>query len=322
MATQATGANATLIMSPKESTYGTTPADTTSSVALPFVSNSLKAEQKVIKPNTITSSRQTKMPTLGNKSAGGSVVVPLGLASIGYWLRMAMAAPTTSGGPTYTHVFKAASTVDSWCLEKGFTDLDTDEFELFKGCKVNKLSFSFDQSSDNPLTATADVIAATSAWSTSSIDSSPTALSDTTLAIGDLALTEGGSSIATVQSLTMEYSNNLDESIFCIGGGGVRGGLPVGLVSVSGKIKAMFDGMTLLNKAINGTETAIVATLTNGSYSLALDVGECKYSRMSPVVETTGGIWVELDYEGYYDNDADASILKATLINATATYPS
>src|SRR5574343_324080 len=314
MATQATGANAPLIMSPKEATYGTTPADTTSSIALPFVSNSLKAEQKVIRPNTITSGRMTRMPTLGNKSAAGSIVVPLGLTSIGYWLRMAMAAPTTSGGPTYTHVFKTASTVDSWCLEKGFTDLDTDEFELFKGCKVNKLAFSFDQSSDAPLTATADIIAATSAWSTSSIDSSPTALSDTTLSIGQLAITEGGSSIATVQSLSIEYSNNLDESIYCIGGGGVRGGLPVGLASVSGKIKAIFDSMTLLNKALNSTESAIVATLTSGSYSLALDIGELKYSMMSPAIETTGGLWVELDYEGFYDNDADASILMATLV--------
>jgi hypothetical protein len=91
---------------------------------------------------------------------------------------------------------------------------------------------------------------------------------------------------------------------------------------VAGSITTLFENTTLLTKALNSTETAIVATLTSGSYSLALDIGELIYGYKSPGISGPQGILVSLDFTGYYDNDSDVSAIKATLINNTATYPS
>ena len=124
-----------------------------------------------------------------------------------------------------------------------------------------------------------------------------------------------------MQEVEITISNELDTNTYVIGGNGIRGSLPEGVVTVTGRIKAMFENATLYNKAINGTESSLVLTFTSGTHSLTIAVDELYYQRQGPAIETSGGIWLDLPFTGFYGNDADASGIMVTLVNAQATYP-
>ena len=197
---QARGSNAVFIGGIKETTYATTPGSP-EGVVLPIITSSLSATQGSSVSNVIRGRRDAVKPSRGNYDVAGSVVVPVDLAGIGYWLQKLMGDASTTGSSPYSHVFTVGDTIDSWVMEHGFSDVS--QFELFNGCKVNSLAFSFDAGSDAELTVTAEVVGAKSTLSTSPVDASPTENTLSRLEIGDLSLTEGGSSIASVTAVDL-----------------------------------------------------------------------------------------------------------------------
>ena len=92
-------------------------------------------------------------------------------------------------------------------------------------------------------------------------------------------------------------------------------------MKVSGRVKALFESATLYNKAVNRTESALKLKFTSGTHSLEFSVEELFYQRNAPGIETPGGIYVDMPFEGFYSNGASASCIKVTLINGKATYP-
>jgi len=153
-----------------------------------------------------------------------------------------------------------------------------------------------------------------------SYDSTPTTILLNRISNFQAAIEEGGSSIAIVTKGEIELSNDLDGSLYCVGASGVRGDILEGVAKVSGTLTVLFQNLTMLNKAINGTESSLKITWTNGASSLALFVPEMIYERTSAVVKTKGGLTLDLKFEGYLNDGADATALKATLINTTASY--
>lgn len=216
----------------------------------------------------------------------------------------------------YTHVFKVGTSLYSYVMDQGYTDISV--YELFNGVKAASLGMTC--GGDQELVANIQLVGAKETVGGTALDSSPTELSFTRFNNFHGAITEGGSSIATVQELEISISNNLDTSCHVIGDGGILGSLPEGTIGVTGRLKAMFESTTLYNKAVNGTESAIVLTFTNGVYSLAFNMGELNYQRKSPGIPTAGGIWIDLPFSAYYDDDSDASTIMCTLVNDYATY--
>lgn len=145
------------------------------------------------------------------------------------------------------------------------------------------------------------------------------------LSIG--AIQEGGSDIAIVTAVdNIKIENNLDGSVYCLGGGGVRKELPEGKVKVSGSITAMFDSMALYNKALRFTESSLMLKWMHGTgvgsagnESLQIDIPELVYSKETPIVDGDKGLLYKGPFEAYYDNHADASAIKCTLKNTEAT---
>jgi len=136
----------------------------------------------------------------------------------------------------------------------------------------------------------------------------------------NLTMEEGGSSIANLKSCSLTFSNNIDTSQFVIGSAGEVGALPAGVASVTGSITALFENDVLLTKAENHTESDLDLIWTSGSYSLTLQVPELVYSPSSPTVSGPAGVEATLNFQAYYANHADATILKATLVNTTEDY--
>ena len=299
-----------------ESTFGTTPASPVGK-KMPINKASLSGKQNMIDSATITGRRDPVAPAFGNIDVGGNLVVPLTVRDFGYWLKACFGAPTTTGTDApYSHVFKVGDTMPSMVIEQGFTDVG--QYFLYNGCMVSKLGMAF--GGDGELTASLDILGAKETLASSSFDSTMDTMVFDRFANFQAAVLEGGSSIAICTEVSIDVDFGLDGDTYCIGGQGFRSAIAPGLLNVSGKIKAMFQNATLLNKAINGTESSLKVTLTNGAHSLEIFVPELVYERAAPPIDGPKGVYVELPFKGYYQNSSDASVIKATLVNDVATY--
>jgi len=301
-----------------ETTYGSDPGSV-AGIKMPFNTFSFKADRNLIEPATIRGIRDPAMPAHGNLNVSGPAVIPIDQIAIGYWLKALLGAPDTTGTGPYTHVFStgdACSELPSMVIDLGFTDIA--KYLKFNGVKID--GFSITAGGDGELTANLDLIGANETSGTSAYDSDPTELTFSRFNNFQASLEEGGSEIAIVQEVTINIRNNLDTTGYYIGGNGIRGVLPAGLCLVDGSIKAFFEDLTLYNKAVNTTESSLKLVFTSGSYSLTFLLNELNYRRGGPVVETPGGIYVELPFYAYYQDHADATVVKITLINSHASY--
>jgi len=255
--------------------------------------------------------------TTGALSAVSLLTAPTSGTNIGATGFMKGTAGTiVAGVALYQHVFEVGDTQPSLFIEQGFTDVL--QYFLYNGCKVSKAGFSF--GGDGELTASIDVMGMKETLSTSSVDATPTEVSFDRFANFQATIKEGGAEIGICTEASLDIDLGLDGDTYCIGGNGFRSAVAEGLLKVSGKIKSMFQDATLLNKAINGTESSLQITLTNGNFILDLLVQELVYERATPELSGPKGIFVELPFQAYFDNGAGGSVVTATLTNDVASY--
>lgn len=167
----------------------------------------------------------------------------------------------------------------------------------------------------------------TSTLGYASIDASYTAPGHTPFDGFEVAvIQDGGSDIAYLTAVDLSIENNLDGGNYVLGGGGIRRSLPEGKVKVSGTITALFESMALYQKALRKTETSLKLTYkhgtgagTDGNESLEIFVPELVIAKETPIIEGPQGILYRGPFEAYYNNGADASSIKITLLNAEAS---
>lgn len=321
--TQAKGASAQVMLI-EEATWGTTPA-TPAGYVLPVsgIGGDWFSRNLIDNP-TLRANRNPSAPVRGNTAVSGSFTMPLGLEYVGWVLKHAIGDAADSGtAAPYTHISKcgfdgaAAGAMEvGLTMEIGYTDIN--QYHVHTGCRLN--GFTINGSSEGVCTLDVQVIGQDYAQGTSSLDSTPTEYTDTTIDHFLMTMEEGGASIANIKECSLTFSNNLDASQYVIGSAGEIGSLPSGIASCTGSITALFEDDTLLTKAENHTESDLDLIWTDGTSSLTLQVPELVYAPASPTVSGPDGIVATLNFQAYYANHADATILKATLVNTTADY--
>lgn len=305
----------------KETTFGTDPG-VPSLNKIYFESASLSASRNLSTSNTISGTRNPTAPILGNIDVTGDISVEA-QAYIGSLLEGVMGGVTTTGaGSPYTHVFKVGTALPSYTIEQGFTDIS--QFFKYNGCKFSKMSLA--TTPDGFQKMSFGVMGQKETISGTSFDATATDLGKTSFTGFMAAVLEGGGAISNVTKVDVSIENNLDGNIYVIGGAGTRGAIPEGMVKVSGSIEVLFENVTLLTKAINGTESSLKITYTlgtgagtAGNESLEILIPELIYSQKSPSISGPGGIMVSLSFEGFYANSTETSALQITLKNTQAT---
>lgn len=299
-----------------ETTYNTTPA-VPNGIAIPIQSCKINSKQNLSDDKTIRGRRDPAQPSMGNVDVSGNVAVPVDEIAIGYWLKAMFGAPTTTGSADpYTHVFKPGLTQPSLVLEQGFTDIG--QYFLFNGCKVGKFSLNF--GGDGDLSASIDVMGGKQTISSTSFDSTLTAITLKKFSNFQASVTEGGSNLATVTKADITIDMGLDGDTYVLGSNGFRGSVNEGIISVSGTITALFDSVTLLNKAIAGTTSSLALKLTSGTHSLEFKVPELMYERSTPSIDGPKGVMVDLPFKAFYKSSVDNAVVVATLVTSQATY--
>lgn len=249
--------------------------------------------------------------------------IPLGTTStytVGAGTFKACTVVATAG---LTHTLKAGGNLASYCIEKGFTDVN--QYFKYLGCKCSSLGLSVNADglidvSTNWLGAS-ETVAQTSFDTAAPIDNLAYSFDNLGIAAADIK--ENGSAIAQILSIdSISVENTLDGETFVVGGGGTRAGISAGTYKVSGTVKAIFEDVVLYNKAINNTESSIDITWkrgtgagTLGNESLQLVIPELTFQAKSPTINGSAGIMVELGFTGCYEDGADATALKMILKN-------
>jgi len=314
--TQQRGVNTTIIVGFENVAYGTV---ATAGFVLPMNTCGIVGAKNRNSPATLTGSRNTVAPFVGNQNVSGPIVVPADSGAMPYWLAAMFGDPTTTGSDPYTHEFKVGSSMPSFSLEEAFTDLASAVYQRFVGCKIS--TFSMTVGGDGELICNMEVLGAQMSHETSAFDGSPTTVSLARVENFDAAILEGGGSLANATELSLSLDFGLDPNSFVIGGGGIRGDIPEGLVTVTGNLKTLFESKTLLDKATGDTETSLKVTVTASASSiLEFEIQELLYSVNGVPVEGPQGLIVSLDFVGYYTDGSEASNIVARVTNSVAAY--
>ena len=299
-----------------ETTFGTDPG-APNGLAIPVNTFDVKGSRNLNSAQTIVGTRNPVEPFVGNNQVNGSAVIPVDVLAMGYWLKAMFGAPTTSGSGPYTHTFKLGTTQPSLVLEKKFATA-TASYMKMNGCKVSK--FSLSAGGDGELTANVDIEGAKETVGTTAYDATLTAIALTRFNQFQAAIKEGGSTLANATAFSFDLDLGLDTDVYVIGGNGYLGDLPEGVASVGGTLTTLFENTTLLTKAINNTETSLEISFTNGTNILRFTFPEVLLQMNTPGITGPQGIRLELPWQAYYGNHADATAVKVELINGQASY--
>jgi hypothetical protein len=315
------GSTASVMIGIENAAFGT--AATTGFVLPVNYGENVAGTQAINAVNTIRGNRNPNQGFRGNRRVGGSVPVPVDSVCLPYWLIAMFGDPTSSGSDPYTHEWKVANTQPSFTYEKAFTDLTTDRYNRFKGCKLD--GFSLEYGGDQELAISFNLVGASDSFETSAFDGSPTSPTLSRINNFDGAVAEGGSSSDIITRVSLDVNLGLDmrDEMIPIGNSGVRSAIPEGSVQISGTVTAHFDddGYTLLGKGVAGTESSLKLTHTASASSIfELEFQEIEYGRPGVPIPTPEGLLIELPFTAHYEDGAEASAIVARITNATASY--
>lgn len=312
---QQQGSNSKLIID-TETTFGLAPAAPNAFV-LPFVSESLKQARNLILSKTIKSDRNPLQPARGNTEVSGDISFELS-PQYGRLFKHIFGSVSSTGVGPYIHTFKIGTLPIGMTVEKQFTDLAVPKYFQYTGCKVN--SFKLSCRTEGMIDCSVSLMGKKEVVSGESFDATSTDLGHTPFDAMDASITCDGAGLATVTEIDFTLDNSLDGGNHVIDRTGQRRSMPAGTARVSGTVRAVFEDVTLYNKAIGNTEVGLdiefrkgTGAGTVGNEIFRLYVPELFFSPNSPVVSGPAGVVVELPFEGFYSSDAAASAMYAVL---------
>jgi len=287
---------------------------------VPFLSEGFRLSRNFTESKVIRSSRNPNRPARGNQEVAGDISTELN-PWMGRLFKYLLGGYTRTGGGPYTHVFKIASLPTGLQVEKQFTDIV--QYIRYNGCKINSHSGTI--KAEGPLEGKFNFMGAKETLATLPHDGVPTDFGHNPFDGFEAVINQGEAPLAIVTEVSFEINNNLDGSVYVIGGAGERYSIPAGKVKVSGKLTALFETMTLYNLAIGHEETSLQIELTKGdgggtagNEKLTYNFDEIVFRPQAPIISGDKGIMVDLEFEAYYDNDSDASAVWIELLNAQA----
>jgi hypothetical protein len=297
----------------EETVWGTTPATPQMKVlSAALYGENLVGEAGELVSNSINPNRGVADTRNGQIKVAGSIPFELPVEGLGTVLKGVMGDVDTTGTGPYTHVFKRGTTLPSFTIEKGFTDIG--QYFIYKGCKFGSLSLNV--APDGLAQGSIDVMGKNVTVAQTPLDATPTTFTHKAYANFEGALLEGGSA-AKLLNLNFNITNGLYDAR--IVGSRESANIGAGKSEITGEISVMFEDLTYFNKWLNETETSIKLTYTNGTSSCEFNFPRVKYTGAgSPAIESQEGVILNLKFRALVDV-AEASDVVITLINDEAT---
>lgn len=310
---RARGANA-IMAAAFETTYGTPPAS--GYKKLPFVSSALGEEQNLIESDLLGLGREPLPPSKDVANNEGDVVVPVDLRNFGYWLKLLLGAPTTTGTGPYTHTFvSGALSLPSMAIEIGLPDVPS--YGMNFGARANSMSIQMQRSGH--LTATLNLIAQGETRAGTSGAGTPTEAVIERFSQGIGEIKRNGSLLGNVVSAEFSYSNNLDKVEVIRPDGRIEDAEPA-MVAVTGNVVVRFANTVLLDQAVDGTACELsFGWEIDADRSLLFTLHEVFLPRAKLPVSGPGGVQASFAFQAAKDPSLNKT-MTAVLVNDVETY--
>lgn len=317
MATTAAGSAARLAMR-KESTYGAAAVGIYTLMAA--TSFRLAQQQGFQAPDLIGQGRDPGRPERDPVvQVRGNTTVPIDVRNIGYWFRLLMGPPVTTGAGPFTHVFESgADSLPSNTIEAQFPDLDPDMFNLGLGVMGSGLSISMEP--NGRAYAEIELLASSITPQAASVTGGGETVHTVerfTQAHGEIR--RAGVALAKVLSARLQFANTIEESYY-VGGGGLVGDLVPALVGVSGTIVTrLHPGLTatLFTDASAQAVFDLDLRFVKSPHTLTLFMDNAELARPQIEIPGPGGVQVTFNYVASKGGATPG--LRATLVNDVAT---
>jgi hypothetical protein len=247
---------------------------------------------------------------------------------IGWWLKLLLGAPTTSGAGPYVHTFTLGlADRPSALLEVALTENDaapSTRFHRFLGNFMNALSWDVmekDQSFQTELIGCVEV----KPFPSTAFDVTPTARYPTSRACtkgGEVydAANYGASTLGKITKASARIFNDHEGYPLADGQEGF-GHVQLGQPMIEGSLSALFENATLMDHALAGTSKALklVSKSSDGLHSLKLDCANIEFDRPHIVIPTSKGLIADgIKWRAHHVDAAAAPTV--VLTNATPNY--
>lgn len=301
-----------------ESTYGTPPGSGWQQLLLtsfnPGVQDRLGYE-----PEFGLGHPQDQDPFYEGQRLAPSFGIHWGVRSAGWWLKLMLGAPATTGSNPYTHVFESNLDVPSFSFDEGNVNLPTARYWLLAGAKLAGMQIQL--SPRGPAAATFNGFAQARSHGTSAANGSPA-----TFALGKFfnqycKVQRAGADLGSVIGGQLNYSNNgapFEE----MRGDGKIGGVDEFNRGASGSLQVRRNNSTTLYSDDTG-ETAVAlkviwTTPIHASYKLEYEFARAFLSIAGAPVEGPAGIDETFNWRAA--KPASGNLMKVTLVNDVASY--
>jgi hypothetical protein len=297
-----------------ETAYGATPAS--GFRKLPFVSNALGEERPLIEDDQLGFGREGLDPTYDVATNDGDVVVPMDTRAIGFWLKLLLGQPvsTGAGADPRSHVFTSgASALPSASIEVGNPEVPS--FSVNYGAAANQLRVSMARS--GMLNATIGMIAqGETKPQATSVAGSTTPLTGPRFQQAVGSVKRGGTQLGGVTSADFTFSNSMEKVETIRSDGRIEGVDPL-KVMMTGSLTLRFDSLALYNAAVDGTPIDLSFGWQQGAASLLFAVPRVFLPRAKKPISGPSGIQVTSNWQA---SGALGNTLTATLVNDVPSY--
>jgi len=235
-----------------EGTFGTTPS-TPTLIDLPYSTHSLNLSKDRVAGNDIQPDRMPRTDRHGNRQAGGDIVCDLRKGDYDPFLESAM----FNTFDATTDELKVGTTPKFFSIEDSAEDIN--QYRLFTGLSVGSMAVSL--APNQMVTTTFSMVGKDMSVSGSTAASATTASSGNApfdSYSGDLKIADAGGTLSAVSIVTgIDFTlNNALAPTFVVGDDATPQ-LEFGRAEIEGTITAYFEDVSLINRFINETETAI-----------------------------------------------------------------
>ncbi len=257
----------------------------------------------------------------GPVNATGSAVVTLG-TSIGFWLKHLVGEPTTVGASApYTHTFavSAAKPIPpAITFERDYSSRIPvpGRYERDMNVRIGSGAFAF-QTGSAYQQATFNLVGMTVGEQPEDpMDETPSDFGHAGFAVGGMSLVlDDGATEVCVESLNVNWNNELDNTLRCLNAGGALHDLPEGNAIITIDGVAQFDTPVLRTKALAGTSLKLVVILqrgtgagTTGNEKLTLTIPLSVLTANAPPISGPRGLKQAFTARAYRNGGAEVGV--------------
>lgn len=280
-----------------ESNWGTTPA-TPQLTAIPFSSFGINLTKSVYEDDSVQADRMIRHTVHGNRTVSGSVTVNYSASDYDAFLE------SLCYNSFSTNVLKTGVTQKSFTIEQG--SLDIGQYTVYTGCTVT--SMTLDVPLNGMCKSTFNVIGKDMSLSATPLDGTVTMPAATQpFYHGTGSFLEGGSAVGIITSLNLTIDNGV-QSNFALGNTASISATP-GMSTITGTIQVYFENGTLVNKFLNGSDSSIQFTLTDGVKSHTYLLPKVKYNGSTREIAGQQPITMSLPFTAHYDSLNSSNIV-------------